>query len=101
MEKAATLLFHILVTTGVAIVATGASGLQSSNTKPADASKDISLEKAGISLLTLSWAITAIVSVWTLARPAKSPQPRSAAVAGTRVSLLHEFTRKYFSLLNQ
>lgn len=85
------ILFHVLVTTGVAIVASGASSLQSSSDKPVDSSKvskDASSVNTGMGLLTLAWAIIAIVSVWILARPAKSPMPRSIFVAGTRVSLL-------------
>ncbi|KAL7917648.1 hypothetical protein ACQKWADRAFT_26901 [Trichoderma austrokoningii] len=85
VETAATLLFHILVTTGVATVASGASKLQSSNVKPEDVSKNTSLVKIGISLLTLSWAVIAIASVWTLARPATSPQSKSISAAGTRL----------------
>lgn len=84
------ILFHILVTTGVAIVASGASSLQSTSHKPVDpskASKDASSVKIGMGLLTLAWAIIAIVSVWILARPAKSPMPRPIFVAGSRVSL--------------
>ncbi|KAL7896631.1 hypothetical protein HDV63DRAFT_68799 [Trichoderma sp. SZMC 28014] len=82
------ILFHVLVTTGVAIVASGASSLQSSSDKPVDSSKvskDASSVNTGMGLLTLAWAIIAIVSVWILARPAKSPMPRSIFVAGTRL----------------
>lgn len=101
MKWTVTVLFHILVTTGVVIVASGASSLQSSDVKSADASTDASLVKVGISLLTLSWAIIAIASVLTLARPAKSPMSKSTAAAGTKVSLPHDNICKYFSLLNQ
>ncbi|KAM0523130.1 hypothetical protein ACHAPE_001622 [Trichoderma viride] len=82
------ILFHILVTTGVAIVASGASSLQSTDDKAVDASKaskNASSVRTGLSLLTLAWAIIAIVSVWLLARPAKSPMPRSITAAGTKL----------------
>lgn len=97
------ILFHILVTTGVAIVASGASSLQSTDDKSVDASKaskNASSVRTGLSLLILAWAIIAIVSVWILARPAKSPVPRSITAAGTKVSLL-EYVCKRFSLLIQ
>ncbi|KAK1244033.1 hypothetical protein MKX08_002171 [Trichoderma sp. CBMAI-0020] len=80
--------FHILVTTGLVIVATGASSLQSSDGKPTDASKaskNDSSVRTGMSLLTLAWAIIAVVSVWILARPAKSPMPKFITAAGTRL----------------
>ncbi|KAL7905877.1 hypothetical protein GGI35DRAFT_483154 [Trichoderma velutinum] len=85
LEWIVVLLFHIMVTTGVAILAIGVSNLDSSNVKPSDVSSDDSLVKAGIALLTLSWAIVTIISVWTLAHPAKSQKSKSSIVAGTRL----------------
>ncbi|UKZ83460.1 hypothetical protein TrVFT333_011269 [Trichoderma virens FT-333] len=85
LEWTGVLLFHGIVTTGVAILATGASNLESSNVKPADVSTDTSLVKAGIALLTLAWAIVAIVSVWALAHPAKFPKSKSSTAAGTKL----------------
>ncbi|KAL7935664.1 hypothetical protein V8C35DRAFT_297886 [Trichoderma chlorosporum] len=85
MEWTVVLLFHGLVATGVAILAAGTSKLQSSNVKPSDISSDDALVKAGIALLTLSWAIVAIVSVWALARPAKFPKSKGCTVAGSKL----------------
>lgn len=91
------LLFHVIATTGVAILAIGVSNLDSSNVKPSDVSTDDSLMKAGIALLTLSWAIVAIVSVWAVSHPAKSQKSKSSIVAGTRVSVSHVRICKYYS----
>lgn len=90
MKWAAVLVFHGIVTTGVALLAVGASNLDSSDAKSSDASTNASLVKVGIALLTLSWAIIAIVSVWTLARPATCSKSKSATAAGTKVSIPHE-----------
>jgi hypothetical protein len=95
VEWTVVLLFHGIATTGVAILAIGVSNLDSSNVKLSDISTDDSLVKAGIALLTLSWAIVAIVSVWALAHPAKSQRPKSSIVAGTRVSVFHGRICKY------
>lgn len=95
VEWTVVLLFHGIATTGVAILAIGVSNLDSSNVKPSDISTDDSLVKAGIALLTLSWAIVAIVSVWALAHPAKSQKSKSSIVAGTRVSVSHDRICKY------
>lgn len=84
VEWASILSFHVIVTSGVAILATGASSLESDDPKSTDAS----LVKAGIALLTLSWAIVVAASVWTLARPGKFTNQTSAA-PGTKVSVLH------------
>ncbi|PTB42441.1 uncharacterized protein TrAFT101_008465 [Trichoderma asperellum] len=85
MKWAAVLVFHGIVTTGVALLAVGASNLDSSDAKSSDASTNASLVKVGIALLTLSWAIIAIVSVWTLARPATCSKSKSATAAGTKL----------------
>lgn len=95
VEWTVVLLFHGIATTGVAILAIGVSNLDSSNVKPSDVSTDETLVKAGIALLTLSWAIVAIVSVWALAHPAKSRKSKSVITAGTRVSAPHECICKY------
>lgn len=50
VKWAVVLSFHVIVTTGVAILAVGASNLQSSDIKSSDASKDASLVKVGIAL---------------------------------------------------
>lgn len=47
------LLFHLQVTGGVALLAAGASGLQSSN----PSSSDQALVKVGIAILTVAWAV--------------------------------------------
>ncbi|PNP51302.1 hypothetical protein THARTR1_08059 [Trichoderma harzianum] len=83
VERTVVLLFHGMATTGVAILAIGVSNLHSSNIKPSEVSTDNLLVKAGIALLTLSWAIVAIVSVWALAHPAKSQKSKSSIAAGT------------------
>ncbi|KAL7956592.1 hypothetical protein V8C34DRAFT_210701 [Trichoderma compactum] len=85
VEWTVVLLFHGIATTGVAILAIGVSNLDSGNAKPSDVSTDDSLVKTGIALLTLSWAIVAIVSVWALAHPAKSQKSKSSIAAGTRL----------------
>lgn len=90
MKLVAVLLFHGIVTTGVAILAVGVSNLESSDVRSSDASTNASLVKVGIALLTLSWAIIAIASVWTLARPATCSKSKSATAAGTKVSIPYE-----------
>ncbi|KAL6897689.1 hypothetical protein GGI43DRAFT_99484 [Trichoderma evansii] len=85
VKWAVVLLFHVNVTTGVAILAVGASNQESSDVKSSDASKDASLVKVGIALLTLSWAFIVIGSVWTLARPAKFPMSKSSIAVGTKL----------------
>ncbi|KAL7783810.1 hypothetical protein V8C37DRAFT_35071 [Trichoderma ceciliae] len=72
------LLFHLVVTSGIAILATGASKLQSSHPEPIDGS----LVKAGIALLTLSWVLVVAASLWTLAHLRKSVKqtPASAGI---------------------
>lgn len=86
--------FHLIVSTGVAILVTGASNLQSSNVKPSDVSKDTSLVKLGMALLTIAWAMIAIISVWTLARPAQFTTSKSSTAVGTRVSVPPECIHK-------
>lgn len=86
-NSAFVLLFHGIVTGGVAILATGASKLESSNLKSTDASTDAFLVKAGIALLTLSWVVEVVVSVWTLAHPGNFRN--SSISAGKKVNIHH------------
>ncbi|KAF4447962.1 C6 zinc finger domain protein [Fusarium austroafricanum] len=56
------LLFHIVVTGGIAILATGLSGLQSDSPTPDDQSK----VKAGLGILTASWVLLVIQTLYIM-----------------------------------
>lgn len=72
LEWTVVVLFHVLVATGVALVGTGASSLQSENPTP----NALSLVDAGIGLLTASWVI---LSIWTAISHLPTQQVPTAA----------------------
>ena len=65
------ILFHLLVTIGVALSAVGASGLQSGDPSPTDST----FMKVGSAILTTAWVILSvwtIVSIWSSTRLRKT-----------------------------
>lgn len=80
-EWVAVIVYHFLCVAGVGILASGSSSLQGGEATP----DDLTMVKAGISILTAAWVVLIAWSAITLARPGRHG---SAALygAGTKVS---------------
>lgn len=59
------IIFHLLVTTAIAIIAAGASNLSSATLSPDQINRDNALVKAGIVMLFLGWISLAILTFTT------------------------------------
>lgn len=73
------MLFHVLVATGVALVGTGASALQSDHATP----NDLTLVNIGLGILTASWVLLCIwssISYLPTQKDTKAPAHRHGTI---------------------
>ncbi|KAI0886924.1 uncharacterized protein GGS22DRAFT_119063 [Annulohypoxylon maeteangense] len=87
-DKQYLILFHILVSTAIALVASGASKLSNTTIPPEQMKKNLGLVKGGMVLLLLSWISLAIITLATFQHALSQGSEKLAAVGGGKKLLL-------------